>query len=120
MRDRDHTDSRGADRKPVEASEAVLSALSSFGQELADIKAAVTDVQQMLRHQPVGKEWHSTGELAEAMGVSVYTVAERWCNGGRIACEKDPDTGKWRIPGAEFERLVRGGGLKPRKKQLPS
>ena len=54
---------------------------------------------------------------AEAMNVSVYTVAERWCNADRIECEKDPETAKWRIPGSEFRRLVKGGPLKPKDKK---
>ena len=29
---------------------------------------------------------------------SHFTIQERWCNDGRIECEKDPTSGKWRIP----------------------
>lgn len=58
------------------------------------------------------KEWYTTTELAEAMGVSQYTVQAHWCANRRIECEKDPDTGKWRIPGREFQRLVKGGSLR--------
>jgi hypothetical protein len=45
-----------------------------------------------------------------------YTVRERWCNEGRIECEKDPANGKWRIPGHEFRRLVGGGALKAKQR----
>jgi len=55
------------------------------------------------------KDWYTTGELVQAMGVTGHTVCERWCNQGRIECEKHPGTGKWRIPGHEFERLRRSG-----------
>lgn len=43
------------------------------------------------------------------MGVTQHTVQVRWCGEGRIECEKDPDTGRWRIPGHEYDRLRRGG-----------
>jgi predicted site-specific integrase-resolvase len=56
--------------------------------------------------------------VAAALDVSQYTVQARWCNAGRIECEKDPDTRKWRIPAREYARLTRGGspraGRKPR------
>jgi hypothetical protein len=48
------------------------------------------------------------------LGKSQYTIQERWCNDGRIECEKDPESGKWRIPGGEYRRLVGGGALKPK------
>src|SRR5947207_3312011 len=97
------------------AGDVVLDKLVAFGQDLSDLRQAVAEVQAFLRGQTVVKEWYSTTELADAMSVSVYTVAERWCNAGRIECEKDPDSGKWRIPGHEFQRLVRGGPLRPRQ-----
>ena len=53
-------------------------------------------------------------KLPQLMNVAQYTVQERWCNQGRIECEKDPETGKWRIPGAEYRRLRNGSGLLPR------
>jgi hypothetical protein len=55
------------------------------------------------------KDWYTTAELAAMMGVTGHTVRERWCNQGRIECSKDPATGKWRIPGREYDRLRRGG-----------
>jgi hypothetical protein len=94
----------------------VIGALMAFGERLAAIEQTVADMHRLLQHQAVEKEWYSTTELAEAMGMSVYTVTERWCHAGRIECEKDPATGKWRIPGHEFRRLVKGGPLKPKGK----
>jgi hypothetical protein len=93
--------------------EDVAGVLVSLGQRLANIEQALAELRHLLRHQDVVKEYYSTGEVAEAMGVSVYTVAARWCAEGRIECEKDPNTGKWRVPGREFERLVKGGGWRP-------
>ncbi len=65
------------------------------------------------------KEWYSTSELANIMGVKQYTVQECWCNQGRIECEKEPDSGKWRIPGQEVERLKNGGALLSRNSTSP-
>jgi helix-turn-helix protein len=59
------------------------------------------------------KDWYTTDELATALNKSPFTIREKWCNAGRIECEKDSGTGKWRIPGAEYRRLVNGGALKP-------
>jgi hypothetical protein len=46
------------------------------------------------------------------LGKSDFTVREKWCNQGRIECEKHSDSGKWRIPAHEVRRLRNGGGLK--------
>jgi hypothetical protein len=82
---------------------------------LAALEQAVTEVRQIVTGQHTNKSWFTTGELAEMLGRSQFTIQERWCNDGRIECEKDPDTGKWRIPGHEVERLRSGGGLRPKK-----
>src|SRR5262249_7947837 len=100
------------------------SALGVLLERLASIEHAVTDrlttieevMYRLLENKGAEKEWDSTAELAEAMKGSVYTVTERWWNAGRIDCEKDPATGKWRIPGEEYRRLVRGGPLKPKSR----
>jgi hypothetical protein len=89
--------------------------LMTLGERLAAIEQTVTDMHRLLQHQAVEKEWYSTTELAEAMGVSQFTVQERWCNQGRIECQKD-DRGKWRVPGREFRRLVKGGPLQPKNR----
>ena len=68
----------------------------------------------MLGNQPQqAKDWYTTAELAGILGKSDYTIRERWCNEGRIDCEKD-EGGKWRIPGHEVERLRAGGKPGPK------
>jgi len=52
----------------------------------------------------VQKEFYSTREVADLMGVTQHTVQVRWCSNERIEAEKDPVTGHWRIPGHEYER----------------
>lgn len=97
----------------------VMGVLMTLGQRLTSIEETVAEVHRLLQHQAadaVDKDWYSTTELAGALGVTQYTVQERYCNAGRIACEKDPATGKWRIPGAEYRRLVWGGLPRPRTK----
>jgi hypothetical protein len=100
----------------AEAGDSVAGLLTAFGTRLTTIEQAVQEVRQQLAHQAVEKDYYTTTDLAAAMGVSVYTVTERWCNRGRIECEKDPDTNRWRIPGHEFQRLVRGGTRKAKTK----
>ena len=82
--------------------------------QLHSMEEKIDGVQQLLLSQRIEKEWYTSSELADAMNVSRYTVQERWCNQGRIDCEKDTDTGKWRIPGAEYRRIVDGGKLRPK------
>ncbi len=94
----------------------ILQTLLMLGQRLAAMEEKVIEVHQLVHAQRVEKEWYSTGELAEALGKSQYTVQERWCNEGRIECEKDSDSGKWRIPRDEYRRLVSGGSLKPKRR----
>ena len=106
--------SNGKDNNPV------LEVVRSLGERLADIEQLVIAIHDRLetrRPQEEWKEWYDTGELAQALGVSQHTVQARWCSVGRVECEKDPGSGKWRIPGREFRRLVKGGSLRrPRTK----
>jgi excisionase family DNA binding protein len=83
------------------------------------VGAAVARLHELVEARgPVsGKEWYTTAELAEALGVSQYTVQARWCAEGRIECEKDPDTRKWRIPAREYARLARGGSPRAGRKR---
>ncbi len=94
----------------------ILQAVLLLGQRLAVLDERVTEIHQTILSQRVQKDWYTTTEVAEALGKSQYTVQERWCNDGRIECEKDADTGKWRIPGQEFRRLVGGGQLRPKRR----
>ena len=94
----------------------LLQSVVMLGQRLAVLDERVAEIHQTIMSQRVQKEWYTTTELAEAMDKSQFTVQERWCNDGRIECEKDPETGKWRIPGHEFRRLVGGGGLLPKRR----
>ena len=93
-----------------------LQAVLMRGQRLTALEEKVTDIHQVVLAQRVEKQWYTTGELAEALDKSQYTIQERWCNDGRIECEKDPDSGKWRIPGHEYRRLAAGGAMKPKQR----
>lgn len=86
----------------------ILQSLSSLEQQVAAVADQLEELKGASRAGAV-KDWYTTAELAAMMGVTGHTVRERWCNQGRIECAKDPATGKWRIPGREFERLRRGG-----------
>lgn len=97
-----------------------LQAVLMLSQRFATLEAKMNDIHQVVLAQRVEKEWHTTSELAEALGKSQYTVQERWCNDDRIECEKDPESGKWRIPGHEYRRLVGGGALKPKNGRATS
>ncbi len=88
---------------------AILQTLTSLERRVAELVVQVEELTVNFSEIARTKEWYSTAEVAELMGVTRHTVQERWCNQGKIACEKDRSTGKWRIPGQEYERLRRGG-----------
>jgi hypothetical protein len=87
-----------------------------LGQRMTAMEQNVAEIKSVVLAQRIEKEWYTTTELAEAMSKSQYTIQERWCNDGRIECEKDPESGKWCIPGQEYRRLVGGGPLKPKRR----
>ncbi len=86
----------------------ILQSLSSLEERVAAMADQLEEMKGTSHARSI-KDWYTTAELAAMMGVTGHTVRERWCNQGRIECAKDPATGKWRIPGREFERLRRGG-----------
>ena len=90
-----------------ETADAVSGPLLALDRRLACIEQVIGEVRDVLLGRAVEKEWYTSADLAEAMEVSVYTVTERWCNAGRIHCVKDPESGKWKIPGREYQRLER-------------
>jgi hypothetical protein len=100
-------------REPAQP-DLVLRSLGTIADRLGTLERIVTEVYEIIQGQRLEKEWYTTAELAEILGKSRFTIQERWCNDGRIECEKDPDSGKWRIPGHEVRRLRGGGGLLPR------
>ena len=76
---------------------------------LPELKDDVTELREAVNAITVQKDFYSTREVADLMGVTQHTVQVRWCAKGQIDCEKDPATGRWRIPGHEYDRLRRGG-----------
>ena len=97
----------------------LLQAILVLGQRLAVIEHAMGEVKEVLCAQRIEKDWYTTNELAQALHKSHFTIQERSCNDGRIECQKDPNSGKWRIPGHEYRRLVNGGTLKPKQRTAP-
>lgn len=87
----------------------IVRSLCHLERQVALLVDQIADMHTAIAEITCGKDWYSTSEVASLMGVIRHTVQERWCNAGRIECEKDPATGKWRIPGHEYERLRRGG-----------
>ncbi len=81
--------------------------LRSYAKEFA--RMILDEVRAVLANETT-KEFYSTEELAEALGKKPFTIRENWCNRGKIECDKDA-SGKWRIPGSEYRRLVNGGEL---------
>lgn len=92
-----------------------LHTLLAVAAKVDGIFFAMNEIREKITGTPKCKDWYSTAELAKAMNVTAFTVTTHWCNRGRIECEKDPDTGRWRIPGQEYLRLIQGGGLRRSK-----
>jgi len=93
---------------PTQAESMILQNLAAIQQQLAAVIHQLREIREVSVTATV-KECYTTTEVAQMMDVTGHTVRERWCNQGRIQCEKDPSTGKWRIPGSEYERLRLGG-----------
>jgi hypothetical protein len=106
--------SSGATTAERGESRLVVQSLQVVADRLMGLEKMTTEIRDLLVGQRQEKEWYTTRELAVILGKSHYTIQERWCNDGRIECEKDTTTGKWRIPGHEVRRLTAGGGLLPR------
>ncbi|MEK6238511.1 MAG: helix-turn-helix domain-containing protein, partial [Planctomycetales bacterium] len=105
-----------SDKQPANPEQADLQSMGLLIQRVDDLTKEVHEIGQVVRNGRIEKEFYGTAELAELLSKSEYTVREKWCNQGRIECEKDQDTGKWKIPGSEAQRLLNGGGLKPKRK----
>ena len=54
----------------------------------------IEDAIGRLLHQKAGKEWYTTGEIAEIVGKSDYTVRE-YCRKGQIKAEKAANGRGW-------------------------
>ena len=91
-----------------QADAAILHSLAMLEKRMIQLTLQIERLSNTMEERHA-KDWYSTAEVAELMGVTQHTVRERWCNQGRIACEKEHGTGKWLIPGHEFERLRQGG-----------
>lgn len=100
----------------MDTTDLLMQTLVSFGQRLATLEQKVSEVHELLLDKKTEKEWYRTDEVAQILGKSDFTVREKWCNQGRIEAEKDGETGKWRIPGHELQRLRNGGSLRPQRK----
>ena len=83
--------------------------LLGMHEHLIALRDQVAQVHEVVTAMTAEKDWYSTKEVADLMGVTAHTVQARWCAAGRIESEKDPTNGHWRIPGHEFSRLRRGG-----------
>jgi hypothetical protein len=99
----------------VSGVEQLANALNLIEKRLGNLEDMVAKMRLAMTERQAEKEWYSTAELAKLLDKSDFTVREKWCNQGRIECEKDPDSGKWRIPASEVCRLRNAGGLRPRQ-----
>jgi len=89
----------------------LLQTLGSLERRMVGLSEQLDEMQGVISELGALKDWYTTSEVAELMGVTRQTVQDRWCNQGRIECEKCAATGKWQIPGHEYDRLRKGGRL---------
>ena len=110
-------------------SDLILQSVMLLGQRLAALEEKVGEIHQVVLAQRVQKEWYTTGELAEALGKSRFTVQDRWCNEGRIECEKartpasgeslDKNIGGWSGWRTEAKAAVSAYRFRPRTGYIP-
>jgi hypothetical protein len=78
--------------------------------EIAAIKAMLATILDRMGEPR--KEWHTTREVADALGLDPYTV-RKWCRYGRVRAEKrSGDADEWVISDEELTR-VKDHGLLP-------
>ena len=87
-----HDDSRT--NRPA-STQAIVQSLLLLDQRVNNLTELLSEVHVIVSSQRAAKEWYTTAELAEAVNVSQHTVQERWCNRGRIDCEKR--SGPWQV-----------------------
>ena len=105
----------------------IYNQMNAIQDDIADLRHALDSVGG----ESDSRDWFTTSDVAELLGVSRQHVTERLCNQQRIECERHPPVkrledetdkefakrkkkSKWRIPRHEYERLRQGG------KPLPS
>src|SRR4051812_37366964 len=64
--------------------------LAKLDRRTAAIEQLLVELNARLDGRRTFKSWYNTTELADLLGKSDFTVREKWCNQGRVACEKDP------------------------------
>lgn len=57
-----------------------------------------------IKASPVQREFYSTAEVAERLGLSKWYV-RRLCSLGEILAEKHPDSGRYLVSASELERV---------------
>jgi excisionase family DNA binding protein len=60
--------------------------------------------------QPAAKAWYTTGEVAQILGKSDYTVRE-YCRKGQVRAEKSANGRDWLISHDELMRLRNHGSM---------
>jgi hypothetical protein len=81
-----------------------------LGRMMAEIQSLSRRIDNLAVQPQPKKEWHTPEEVAILMHRKPYTVRE-WCRKERIRSEKDAYSNRRKIPAAEVERLLSGGGL---------
>lgn len=57
-----------------------------------------------MKPSPLQREFYSTAEVAERLGLSKWYV-RRLCSLGQILAEKHPDSGRYLVSASELERV---------------
>ena len=103
---------RGETKDEAQLLPAILETVESIARRLGAVEGRIAEIGNHLEACKE-KEWYSSADVAEILHRSEFTVRERWCRAGRIECEKDAYSGRWKIPAREVERLRNGGALRP-------
>ena len=94
----------------------IFAILQVVDRRLGNVEALLAEVSRSYFMPEITKRMvHDHRAGRSCWGKSDFTIREKWCNQGRIACEKDPDSGKVANSRPTRSSACNGGGLKPRQ-----
>ncbi len=93
--------------------EQLLRRTHSIEDKLTALENTVAAAFERLGKKTNERTWWTTVAFAEVMDVSPFTVRTHWIAKGRVPGARKTDGGRWLIPDATVQALLRGEPLDP-------